>query len=160
MQGCCHTAKNSVLISYMFFSKPCYPIPSFLPSDYAVIVLIPYSKITVGRMLCPFNNSIGYSQENRKVHVSYPHRYHVKAIPYLYRIVFPQQIRQHINCNRILTSSVNNACKIVFHIIIFSYNIFNFDLKHSYVYYIISTKFSIRCLPLSSHLPHSLKPPL
>ena len=115
MKSSSYSSQDSIFISYVFFLNSLYTVSYILPPDYAVIVLISYLKIAKGRMLCPLYNRIRNSGKYREIHIRNPHRYHIKAFSYLNRILPFQKHWKEVNCQRILSFSINYRDKIILH---------------------------------------------
>ena len=115
MECACHTAENTVFVTYMLLFKPGHVILPFLPLNNLVVIFLRCCKVTISRMLCPLDDCLRDCRHRCKVHVCDPHRDTIKPIPYFYLFPYAKGIRKDINGKGIFAFSVNNRGKIVFH---------------------------------------------
>ena len=87
-----------------------------MPFDNFIKIGISRCKISVSRMFCTFNNGLRNRRHCRKVHIRHPHRDKIKTSLWFWR--WHSRIHSKtIYSHSILSLSVNDRCKIIFHII-------------------------------------------
>ena len=110
LQGGSNAAENAVFIADLLFGKPFHSVSRFLPGNDAVVIFVGGVKITEGRMLCPFNDGFLNGGRCGEVHVRHPHGDSGKAF-----LDGGFRKRDDIHRNGVLSFSVNDGSKVVFH---------------------------------------------
>ena len=105
-----YAAQNTVFITDCLLCQALHTIPLILPFNNFPVIFFPGIKIAKGGMFCPFYDGVLYGGNRSIVHIRYPHGNFGKTIRYLGIVK-----GDDIHGDGILSLSVNNGCKVVFH---------------------------------------------
>ena len=109
------SAQDAVLISDMLCFQTLDAVSLRLPVYDAVEVFLPRCKISESGMFRTLYYGVDYGGSGGKIHVGDPHGYDVKAFAYLSLGSDAVRVRSGINSDSVHSSSVEDACEIVFH---------------------------------------------